>query len=54
LTGSIKSKVTMDYYFQKWTALDQPFNSPKFWRRVCNAMTRQPIELESCSNHLWN
>jgi len=26
--------------------------SPKFWPRICNAITRQPIELESCSNHL--
>ena len=26
--------------------------SPKFWPKVCNAITRQPIELESRSNHL--
>jgi len=33
---------------------DRPFLSRvrHFFAKVCNAITRQPIELESCSNHL--
>jgi len=52
-----KTHNARQWYVTKWEEIKvlKPFQSrasPKFWRRVCKAITYQPIELESCSNHL--
>ena len=65
--SSCKKSISQMQYIVKWwdmkdgqniLQLSMPLNVPlspacaTFFANVCNAITRQPIELESCSNHL--